>query len=359
VAHVRRLLIAPAILAALVVGTLGALPVQAAGRTLYIAPNGRDFADDGWTVPPNSIDTPWRTIEWGVRRARPGDTIVVRGGTYTEVVGWGAVDGTSSARITLEGYPGERVVVKGVVAFKGANYWTIRRINVTRDPGLGRKEALVSFTGGVGWQFLDAEVWGNVGVSNVMINSSSTYGVPRNYRVAGNCIHDNDAKDAPMTDHNLYLNPGLSSGPGRIERNIFFNAENGAHIKAAGTSSSQGSAYVTIAYNTMVRGAAGVVVGYGTHHTTMWRNLVGIRSASAWPTYNAALLANHATGYSNTSGYLAVWGYPKSISHTNSTTRPIKGVNTVWVRPTFDSTSACDGFHVVAGSGGGSGRYAP
>ena len=35
-----------------------------------------------------------------------------------------------------------------------------------------------------------------------------------------------------MNDHNLYLMPGVSSGPGMIERNIFFNAENGGHIKA-------------------------------------------------------------------------------------------------------------------------------
>jgi hypothetical protein len=355
----HRLVAASATLAVMLIALSGSTPVHAAGRTLYISTTGHDFAPDGWSVPANSMDAPWRTIEIGVRRARAGDRIVVRGGTYREVVGWGAVAATASTPITLESYAGERVVVQGVLAFKGASHWTVRGINVTRDPALGRKEALVSFVGGTGWQFLDSEVWGNVGVANVMITGSSTYGVPRDYRIAGDCIHDNDAHDAPMTDHNIYLNPGYSSGPGVIERNILFNAENGANIKAAGPNSSSGSAYVKIRYNTMVRAAAGVVVGYGSHHTTMWRNLIGIRSAGAWPTYDAALLANHLTGTANGSGYLGVWGYPHAVDKTNATTRPISAHDTASVRPTFDSTTSCSGFHVTGGTGAAYGRYAP
>jgi hypothetical protein len=357
---VRRL--APlSLIALLFVAIAGGAPVAAAetGRTLYVATNGRDFADDGWSVPPNSIDTPWRSIEWAVRRARAGDRIVVRGGTYQEVVGWGAVKGTSSRPIRLEAYDGERVTVKGILQFKGADYWLIRRINVVRDSSLGRKEFLVKFDGGVGWQFRDAEVSGTNGVSNVMVVGSPTYGVPRHWVIAGNCIHDNLATgDGPMRDHNLYIYPGLSSGPGLIERNIFFNAPNGGHIKLAGPDSSTGAAYVTVRYNTMVRGAAGVVLGYGTHHTTLWRNLVG----SQWggtSTYVAAYVANHLSGTSNASGYLGVWGHRKSVTATNATTRPITSRYATWVRPAFDSTTSCAGFHPGDAVSSKFGRYAP
>jgi hypothetical protein len=357
---VRRL--APlSLIALLFVAIAGVAPVAAAetGRTLYVATNGRDFADDGWSVPPNAIDTPWRSIEWAVRRARAGDRIVVRGGTYQEVVGWGAVKGTSSRPIRLEAYDGERVTVKGILQFKGADYWVIRRINVVRDSSLGRKEFLVKFDGGVGWQFRDAEVSGTNGVSNVMVVGSPTYGVPRHWVIAGNCIHDNLATgDGPMRDHNLYIYPGLSSGPGLIERNIFFNAPNGGHIKLAGPDSSTGAAYVTVRYNTMVRGAAGVVLGYGTHHTTLWRNLVG----SQWggtSTYVAAYVANHLSGTSNASGYLGVWGYRKSVTATNATTRPITSRYATWVRPAFDSTTSCAGFHPGDAVSSKFGRYAP
>ena len=297
--------------------------------------------------------------QWGVRRARAGDTIVVRGGTYQEVVGWGAVKGTSSRPIHLQAAPGERVVLKGVVSLKGADYWIVRGINVTRDPALGRKEMLVKFDGGVGWQFLDSEVWGGDGVSNLMVIGSSTYGSPKHYRIAGNCIHDNVAHgDAPMTDHNIYLYPGYASGPGLIERNILFGAPNGANIKAAGPNSSTGTAYLTIRYNTMVHAAAGVVVGYGSHHTTLWRNLVGAQLGGT-ASYVAAYIGNHLTGTANASGYLAVWGYHKSIGSASSTTRPITGSNTVWVHPTFDSMTSCTGFHPSDAASAAYGRYAP
>jgi hypothetical protein len=329
------------------------------GRTLYVSTTGHDDLANGWTLVTNTVDTPWRTIETAVRQARPGDTIVVSGGTYQEAVGWGAVKATSAAPIHLQAADGERVVIKGTLALKGADYWIVSRINVTRDPALGRHESLVAFVGGVGWQFLDSEVWGTNGVSNVMVTGSSTYGVPKSYRIAGNCIHDNNATgDAPMTDHNIYLYPGYTSGPGVIERNILFNAHNGANIKAAGPSSSSGTAYLTIRSNTMARAAAGVVVGYGSHHTKLQRNLVGIPWGGT-STYIAAYIGNHLTGLYNNSYDLAVWGYKKSINSVNSTTHPITSARTVWVHPTFDNTTSCSGFHPSDATTSAYGRYAP
>ncbi len=358
--NLRRLNLTLAVLVMLVASAVAPGAAHAAaGRTLYVSTSGHDFNPDGWTVPPNSIDTPWRSIEWAVRRAYAGDTIVVRGGTYTEAVGWGARKGTAAAPIRLESYPGERVVIKGTLALKGADYWIVRRINVTRDPATGRHESLVAFFGGVGWQFLDSEVWGTNGVSNLMVMGSTTWGVPKNYRIAGNCIHDNLATgDGPVQDHNIYLYPGLNSGPGVIERNIFFNARNGSHIKAAGPNSSTGAAYVTIRYNTMVRGSAGVSIGYGSHHIKLQRNLIGVQWGGT-STYIAALIGNHLTGYYNNSYDMAVWGYKKSINSVNSTVRPITSARTVWVHPTFDTTLSCSGFHPKDATSQKYGRYAP
>jgi hypothetical protein len=323
------------------------------GRTLYVATSGDDRASG------TSIDAPWRLMETAIRRARPGDTILVRGGTYKEVVGWGAVKGSSTSPIRLQGYPDERVVIQGILQLTGADHWIVQRINVTKDPARVRSEFLVKFDGGTGWQFLDAEVWGNTGVSNIMVNSSGSYGIPKDWRIAGNCVHDNDARgDAAMTDHNIYVYPGLVSGPGMIERNIFFNAENGAHVKLAGPNSSTGSAYVTVRYNTMVRGAAGVVVGYATHHSKLYRNLVGQQSGGT-ASYIAAYIANHATGTANTSSYLAVWGYKKPTNAVNSTTKPIVAAGTTWVHPVFDSTATCAGFHTSDAGTANVGRYAP
>ena len=356
----RRLNLTISILVVLVASAVAPAAVGATGgRTLYVSTTGHDYLSNGWTLAPNSISTPWRTIETAVRQAVAGDTIVVRGGIYQEAVGWGARKGTSTAPITLQAYAGERVVIRGTLAFKGADYWIVRGMNVTRDPALGRHESLVAFIGGVGWQFLDSEVWGTNGVSNLMVTGSSTWGVPRNYRIAGNCIHDNLATgDGPVQDHNIYIYPGYGSGPGIIERNILFNARNGSQIKAVGPISTLGAAYLTIRYNTMVRGSAGVSIGYGSHHIKLQRNLVGVQWGGT-STYIAAYIANHLTGSYNNSYDLAVWGYKKSINSVNSTVRPITSARTVWVHPVFDTTLSCSGFHTSDAGSAAYGRYAP
>lgn len=342
-----------AIAALTVLAVIGAaLPVTAAGRTLYVATTG-DNAAAGTQA------APWKSIYWAVRRARPGDTIVVRGGTYREAVGYGAVPGTATAPIRLENQKGERVVLMGTIQLENADYWTVRGINVTYNPDQGRREFLVKFDGGTGWAFAYAEIWGTRGVSNLMVIGSAKHGPATNYRIVGNCIHDNDAKGDPfMNDHNLYLMPGYGSGPGLIERNIFFNAENGANIKAAGNTSATGAGNVVIRYNTMVSSAAGVIIGYDTHHVTLWKNLIG-RQVGGSANYNAAILGNHVHGYRNVSAYSAVWGFPKSVRSTLDSRRPISAQGTVWANPLMDSTSRCSGFHPTDPKAKGYGRFAP
>jgi hypothetical protein len=244
----------------------------------------------------------------------------------------------------------------GVLQLDLADYWIVKGINVTHDPALGRKETLVKFDGGTGWQFLDAEVWGSKGVSNMMITGNK--GLPTNYRIAGNCIHDNDAVGDPfMNDHNLYLMPGVSSGPGMIERNIFFNAENGGHIKAGPPLQPGGAGRVIIRHNTMVRGAAGVILGYDTHNTTIWRNLIG-HQVGGNASYNAAVMGNQVRGSRNTVTHLATWGYARSVKFTWNS-QPITATSTVWVAPTFDNTKSCSGFHPTDPVASRYGRYSP
>jgi len=245
------------------------------------------------------------------------------------------------------------------LSLDGTNYWTVGGLNVTRDPAKARTEALVYIRNGVGWSFVNAEVWGTIGVSNIMI-SGSVAGQPANYRVVGNCIHDNLATgDAFMNDHNIYLMPGYKSGPGIIERNIIYGAHNGANIKAAGGNSTTGAAYVTIRYNTMIRAGAGVIVGYGSHHISMYRNLIGQQWGGS-SSYNAAMLGNHVTGISDVASYTGEWWYPKAIRNTVDSTTGIKnGGHIVYVKPVWDSISSCSGFHPSDAASKPYGRYAP
>ena len=84
-------------------------------RTLYVAPTGNDDSPK-----PTDIHEPFLTIGRAAAVARPGDTVVVRGGTYRETV---APDhsGKPGAPITFEPYRHEVVTIDGADPVTG---WT-------------------------------------------------------------------------------------------------------------------------------------------------------------------------------------------------------------------------------------------
>ena len=354
VSRVARFLTAFAVAAVVLV--VPPLEAQAQGRTLYVAPWGNNYLENGYETAPNTFDTPWQTITFAIRNAKPGDTIAVRGGTYVEAAGWGAEPGTQSSPIVLTNYKNERVVIEGHLQLVGADYWTVDGIDVTYDPERGRTESLVKFDGGVGWKLINSEIWGTRGVSNLMITGQ--HSLPQNYRINGNCIHDNLASgDAFMNNHNIYLQPGYESGPGVIERNILFNAPNGANIKAAGGNPAvTGAANVSIRLNTMANAGAGVIVGYASHHVEMQRNLVGPQLGGG-NLYTVAIIGNTVTGLSNTAMKSGISGYEKTVWSTDDSTRPIAGSATARVQPSFDSMD-CSGFKPGNATASAYGRYA-
>jgi parallel beta-helix repeat protein len=83
-----------------------------APRTLYVSLAGSD-SNAG------SQESPWRTIRYGVSRLRAGDTLYVRGGTYStsdDVIDsavFTVPSGSSwSNVVTIAGHPGETVVIQ-------------------------------------------------------------------------------------------------------------------------------------------------------------------------------------------------------------------------------------------------------
>lgn len=358
----RRRLTLLALLAAAVTAPLlsgpAAVPAQAAGATIVVSRRGADTGSRA-----TALEAPVATIAQAVRLARPGDTIVVHGGTYTGAVGWGAVPARRDAPIMLRNAPGERVVIRGTLQLENADYWTVDGINVTAGPGR-RSQFLVKFDGGTGWSFLNGEVWGSRGVSNVMVIGSRKNGLPHDYRIAGSCIHDNRATgDAFMNDHGIYLMPGAGSGPGVIERNVVFHTANGAAIKAAGPSASTGAASrVTISRNTLVRNAAGVILGYRSNRVVLNRNLIGDQrihppKGSRWvANYDAAVIGNHVSGRGNAVRGTGVWGYHRLVHATGDSRSPSRNANRR-VNPKFSGGIGCDGLRPTAAVARGFGHH--
>lgn len=349
-------LLAALVLFGLLVSVAPEQATAASGRTLYVAPWGSDYLPDGWSEQPNSASTPWETIYIAIRRAEPGDTIVVRGGTYVENIGWGAKAASASQPITMKPYGDEVVTVKGTLQLDGADYWTVDGIRFIDNTSQARREFVVSFNGGTGWQLLNSEISGGRGVSNLMIIGDNGHGLPSNYRVANNCIHDNNSTDtALMNNHNIYLMPGYGAGPGVIERNIVFNAANGANIKAAGGDTTRIATNATIRYNTLSNAGAGVILGYDTNNVTMERNLFGPQQGGT-ESYNAAIIGNHLAGAGNVAKDNAVFGFPSFYRETDDSTATVAASGTQWVSPDYDSYT-CGGFVPSNAQAQSFGRY--
>jgi len=80
----------------------------AKGPTFYVDAAKGDDANDG------SKAKPWRSIQFGVERLKPGDTLLLRGGIYHEKV-YLTRSGTPEAPIVIACYPGELAVLDGGV----------------------------------------------------------------------------------------------------------------------------------------------------------------------------------------------------------------------------------------------------
>jgi hypothetical protein len=99
---------------------LGAVAVVAVGLAALGLRGGGPGAErdgDAYVVSPAGSDVnpgtearPWRTVSAAVERLRPGDTLLVREGTYFERPDI-TVSGTAAAPITIQSYPGERAVI--------------------------------------------------------------------------------------------------------------------------------------------------------------------------------------------------------------------------------------------------------
>ncbi|MHB8958680.1 MAG: NosD domain-containing protein [Candidatus Limnocylindrales bacterium] len=89
----------------------------------YLSPSGSDTSA-------GTIASPWRSLYASLPKLRPGDTLYVRGGSYSfGGVNYTTVAGTSSAPIVIANYPGETPVFTGATTpadflyFSGSSAW--------------------------------------------------------------------------------------------------------------------------------------------------------------------------------------------------------------------------------------------
>ena len=97
------------------------------GNTYYVSPTGSNKNT-------GSIDKPLKTIVFAVRMLKPGDTLIIRGGTYKQdpITSYGG-SGTIEKNISIKAYPNEVPVIDGgkyglILNLTDKNYYNIEGI---------------------------------------------------------------------------------------------------------------------------------------------------------------------------------------------------------------------------------------
>ncbi|MBN1364928.1 MAG: right-handed parallel beta-helix repeat-containing protein [Syntrophaceae bacterium] len=131
------------------------------GDYYYVSPNGSDRNN-------GSLRYPWATVQHAATKAKPGDTVLIRGGIYNEGEIWLRADhghgGTQGKLLTIQAYPGERPIFVNASRplIIECDYIRIEGLHLKNGKSIGVDGNTVqiannSFTGsGYAWAAVDA-----------------------------------------------------------------------------------------------------------------------------------------------------------------------------------------------------------
>lgn len=332
--------------------------------TYYVATTGND-SNAGTEA------APFRTIAWGSRALAAGDTLLIRQGTYNEVMingqnGFVFCNGTSASAMTrYAAYPGEegKVIVKApsgafVVVFALTTAY-VEVSGLVLD-GTNASSYVVKFDGSYGknlWahnnRLINNElVNGRMGISNGgynemignKIHHMEQYGIYTagdNGLMEGNIFHDNGG----FGIHLFQQDPAHAPNNWVIRNNVFFNNGSGygrLHPrKASAIIISRGhnnQVYNNLVYNNH----AGIFVGYGASDTLVANNTVYGND-----TYGIEVSSSHSGSLNARVINNIVWGNTVSQITDTGTNSTLRG--NVTTDPNFVNAAGGD-FHLQAGS---------
>jgi len=200
-------------------------PIAAQGATYYVSLSGKD-SNSG-----TSTSAPFRTLLRAVQPLRPGDTLYLRGGTWTEQLDLMKYNtsGTSGKYIKIAGYPGETVTIRyaeplaggyGPIKARGASGYLIFE-NFVLDG--------INMPAATGWQITSSNhhfVLRNLEIKNFRYNGIYTAG--NDIQVINCKIHDNKPPTSTGYYYGIYASRGSNL---LIQGNqIYNNSGGGLHL---------------------------------------------------------------------------------------------------------------------------------
>ena len=310
-------------------------------------------ATSGNDANPGSFAAPWKTLQKAFNTLQAGQTAYLRAGSYGAFCTTSTFSraGTSSAPITVAGYPYERAVIHGQIRLDGS-YFRLMHI-VAEGPTCG--------TWGATTQQGDNMILMTPGVTHhVEVSSSEVYhdgwhaGISAggdDIWILNNYIHDNGGfKDTSQinTSHGIYYHDGTR---GVVANNIL------EHNLAKGLSARFTANHILVINNTVVgNGRSGMDIAESTYAWTFANNIVvnngnvnggtGINTGgSSGGTSNVEI--NNIFWNNGTSGS-SNWSSNASVSN-NVVVNPLL-VNPVSSVPSTTHVAYSNDYHLQTGS---------
>lgn len=349
-----RLSLLPIYASPILLALFGSMDVQAA--TYYVSLSGSDSN-------PGTQSQPFKTFDRAVAPLRPGDTLYIRGGTWTQQIDLmdGNKSGASGAYIKIAGYPGETVTIRYADSIT-SGYGPIK---VRGNRGYFIFENLIldgiNSTNNTTWQIRDGNhdfILRNLEIKN--FKSNGLFIKANNVQVINCSIHDQrkystsrvygiyfNGANGLFQGNKIYNNPGggIHAYPGPISNLIIRG--NAVYNNNSMSNSNVGGILVwgipsSIIYNTQIYNnlvyrnatastagaASGIDVGPYTSGTKVWNNttygnkLYGVRIHNS--TTKSTVVQNNIA-YGNGKGDYFNGG--SGTSYTNNLTTDPKFVN--------------------------------
>lgn len=328
------------------------LPVTATAAQYYVATSGQDSN-------PGTQSAPFRTIKHGVSILKPGDTLLIRGGTYRESLrhGYDVIpSGTSwNSPITISAYGEETVTMKPdgggtVVGLSGGQQYIILK-NLIFDAINGTNDGVGVNSGSKFIRFVGCE-FKNARKNGVLVSDGGAKIPATHIEFINIMVHHNNRGG---TGHGMYISTSNNLVDGS---EIYQNGGYGIHVY-----NGSGRADYNTVRNNKIYGngtnsdagykPAGLVLTAGTgnvaYNNIIWNNPDGI--SVSWQNPIDTLLYNN-TIYNNqghgivltyaTNTLVAnniVYGNGVDIANNNSSTTFLNNLTT---DPQFVDTTSAD-----------------